>query len=394
MRSSVTPGSDPGLAATATSLDRECDDSSTIPRPRGLTAVRFGRESRRNREPTHLAGLRPRLRRRVSESWLPEVAEFIRIPSISADASHADDVRGAGEWVCDRVRAAGGDADLRDWHGHPLAIGEIPASRGDRAPTVMCYGHFDVQPPPPLDLWESEPFEATIRGERVYGRGIADDKGQLYMLLKAAEELATAGELPVNLRFCCDGEEETGGHSIVEFLEEDERGADVAVIFDSFMLRRDVPAFHLATRGLVYFHIKVETGKRDLHSGIYGGAALNATHALMKTLSAVLPRDGRLPEPLRAGLAPPTDEELAGWKELTPGAEELSNEGARPADPKAGEEFYLRTFAEPSLDINGIESGSPQLQKTVLPVVAEANVSIRLAPGQDPEAIGPEVERP
>jgi acetylornithine deacetylase/succinyl-diaminopimelate desuccinylase-like protein len=329
----------------------------------------------------------------VSESWLPEVAEFIRIPSISADASHADDVRGAGEWVCDRVRAAGGDADLRDWHGHPLAIGEIPASRGDRAPTVMCYGHFDVQPPPPLDLWESEPFEATIRGERVYGRGIADDKGQLYMLLKAAEELATAGELPVNLRFCCDGEEETGGHSIVEFLEEDERGADVAVIFDSFMLRRDVPAFHLATRGLVYFHIKVETGKRDLHSGIYGGAALNATHALMKTLSAVLPRDGRLPEPLRAGLAPPTDEELAGWKELTPGAEELSNEGARPADPKAGEEFYLRTFAEPSLDINGIESGSPQLQKTVLPVLAEANVSIRLAPGQDPEAIGPEVER-
>ena len=329
----------------------------------------------------------------MSGSWLPEVAEFIRIPSVSADASHADDVRAAGEWVCDRVRAAGGRAELRDWHGHPLAIGEIAASNADGAPTVMCYGHFDVQPPPPLDLWESEPFEATIRGERVYGRGIADDKGQLYMLLKAAEELARAGELPVNLRFCCDGEEETGGHSIVDFLEEDERGADVAVIFDSFMLRRDVPAFHLATRGLVYFHVKVETGKRDLHSGIYGGAALNATHALMETLSAVLPRDGRLPEPLRAGLAPPTDEELAGWKELTPGEEELGNEGARPTDPKAGEEFYLRTFAEPSLDVNGIEGGSPQLQKTVLPVLAEANLSIRLAPGQDPEAIAPEVER-
>ena len=134
--------------------------------------------------------------------------------------------------------------------------------------------------PTPLELWESEPFEATIRGEWLYGRGVADDKGQLYLLLKAAEQLAAEGALPVNLRFACDGEEETGGHSIVDFLAADERGADAAVIFDSDMVARGVPAFNVATRGLCYFHLSVRTGARDLHSGMYGGAALNAVHAL------------------------------------------------------------------------------------------------------------------
>ena len=330
----------------------------------------------------------------MEQAWLDELSEFIRIPSVSADAERADDVRRAGEWVCDFVRAAGGDAELRDWDGHPLALGEIRASHGDGdAPTVICYGHFDVQPPAPLELWESEPFEPAVRDGRVYARGIADDKGQLYMLLKAAEALANQGALGVNLRFCCDGEEETGGHSIVDFLAQDDRGGDACVIYDSSMLRPGVPMFNLSTRGLVYFHVRVRTGVRDLHSGVFGGAALNATHALVQTLGGVLPRDGRLPEPLRAGIAAPTDEELAGWAELTPGAEEMADQGARPMDPQASDEFYLRTFAEPSIDVNGIESGSPHLQKTVLPIEAHANLSIRLAPGQDPERIAPEVER-
>jgi acetylornithine deacetylase/succinyl-diaminopimelate desuccinylase-like protein len=159
------------------------------------------------------------------------------------------------------------------------------------------------------------------------------------------------------------------------------------------MLKRDVPVFNVATRGLVYFHLRVRTGRRDLHSGIYGGAALNALHALNQCLSAVLARDGRLPEPLRAGIAEPTAQELGGWSELTNGAGELAGQGARPSDTKAGDEFYVRTFAEPALDVNGIEGGSPQLQKTVLPVLAEANLSIRLAPGQDPGEIAPRVER-
>ncbi len=326
--------------------------------------------------------------------WFDELAEFLRIPSISADDAHKGDVVRAAEWVCSFIRDAGGTCEVVDWHGQPLAIGELRASaNADAAPTVLCYGHFDVQPPDPLELWESPPFEPEVRDGYLYGRGSVDDKGQLYMLLSAARELAQAGELPVNVRFCCDGEEETGGHSIVEFLEADERGADAAIIFDSGMIRRDVPAFNLATRGMAYFHVTLRTGERDLHSGMYGGAALNAAHALMQTLSAVVSHDGTLAEPLRKGIAEPTDEELAGWGELPSGADELGDQGARPKDPDAAREFYRRTFAEPAIDVNGIQTGSPILQKTVLPVEAIANVSIRLAPGQKVDEIAPEVER-
>jgi acetylornithine deacetylase/succinyl-diaminopimelate desuccinylase-like protein len=197
----------------------------------------------------------------------------------------------------------------------------------------------------------------------------------------------------VNVRFCCDGEEETGGHSIVEYLAADQRGADAAIIFDSGMIRRDLPAFDVATRGLCYFHVVLRTGTRDLHSGMYGGAALNAAHALMKTLDALVSHDGTLVESLRKGIALPTEEELAGWRLLPSGADELAEQGARPKDTRAAEDFYVRTFAEPALDVNGIASGSPFLQKTVLPVEAVANLSIRLAPGQNPAEIGPEVER-
>ena len=330
----------------------------------------------------------------MAREHVDELAEWIRIPSVSADAAHADDVRRAGEWLCEKLRAAGGTAELADWNGSPLAIGEIRASQdAANAPTVLCYGHFDVQPPDPLDLWSVPPFDATVEGEWLLGRGVADDKGQLFMQLKAAERLAGEGALPVNLRFACDGEEETGGHSIVDYLEEDERGADACVIFDSDMVARGRPAFNIATRGLCYLHVTVRTGEKDLHSGMYGGAALNALSTLTQMVSTVLPRDGRLPEPLRAGLVPPSDEERAAWSALPPGAGELSDQGARPLDPKAAEEFYLRTWAEPSLDVNGLAGGSPHLQKTVLPVEGVANVSIRLAPGQDPDVIGPELRR-
>ena len=330
----------------------------------------------------------------MTAPWFDELAEFLRIESVSADAARAGDVKRAGEWVCAVVRDAGGECELVDWHGQPLAIGEVPASSDPgNAPTVLCYGHFDVQPPDPLELWESPPFAPEIRGEHLFGRGVADDKGQLYMLLAAARELAGAGRLPVNMRFVCDGEEETGGHSIVEFLEADRRGAQAAIIFDSGMIAPGRPAFNVATRGLVYFHLTLRTGKRDLHSGIYGGAALNAAHALIETLNAVQPTEGRLPEPLRAGIAPPMQEEVESWRELPAGADELADQGARPADPDAAEAFYVRTTAEPALDVNGIESGSPQAQKTVLPVRADANVSIRLAPGQDPAQIVDAFER-
>lgn len=320
--------------------------------------------------------------------WFAELADFLKIPSVSADPAHADDVLSAGRWVRDFITAAGGSAELVDWHGQPLVIGEIPASENpDQAPTVLCYGHFDVQPADPLELWETPPFELTERDIHLYARGIADDKGQLYLLLSAARELARAGQLAVNVRFTCDGEEETGGHSIVEYIEQDEAGADAAIIFDSGMISENLPAFNVAMRGLIYFHLTLSTGRTDLHSGMYGGAAMNAAAALIRTLDALLARDGRVAEPLRQGIIAPTHEELLGWAELPHGADELALQGASPADARAAEEFYLRTFAEPTLEINGIQSGSPVLEKTVLPVEAIANVSLRLAPGQDPETI-------
>jgi acetylornithine deacetylase/succinyl-diaminopimelate desuccinylase-like protein len=329
----------------------------------------------------------------LDQTWLAELSEFLSIPSVSADPAHGEDVRRAADWVCDRVRAAGGDAEVVDMGPKPLAIGEIRASNDREAPTVLVYGHFDVQPPDPIDLWETEPFHLAQRNGWLYARGIADDKGQLYMLLKAAEALAAEGALPVNVRFACDGEEESGGHTIVDFLSQDERGADACVIFDGSMLQRGIPTFYVATRGLVYLHLQVRTGERDLHSGVYGGAALNAMHVLVGMLSAVLPRDGRLPDVLRAGVEPPTEEELAGWAKLPQGADVLADQGARPADSRAAEEFYLRTWAGPSLDVHGLAGGSSQLQKTVLPVLAEANLSIRLVADQDPDEIRPVLER-
>jgi acetylornithine deacetylase/succinyl-diaminopimelate desuccinylase-like protein len=326
--------------------------------------------------------------------WFEELSEFLRIPSVSADASHQDDVRRAGQWICDFVRGAGGHCELVERDRRLLAIGELRASQAaETAATVLVYGHFDVQPPAPLDEWVSPPFEPTVRGEWLYARGVADDKGQLYLLLKAAALLATEGALPVNVRVACDGEEEIGGHTIVDWIADDERGADACVIFDAHMPRGGQPAFYIATRGLCYFHVRIRTGGRDLHSGTFGGAALNANHALVQTLSAVLARDGRLPEPLRKGVVPPTEQELADWASQQPGAEVLAEQSARPADKKAAEELYVRTWAEPSVDVNGLEGGSPQLQKTVIPAVAEANLSMRLAPGQRVEDVAPELER-
>jgi len=328
----------------------------------------------------------------VGEAWFDELAELIRIPSVSADPAHADDVRAAAEWLAAFVRGSGGEAEVVPTDTQPLILGDVPASNG-AGPTVLVYGHVDVQPPDPLELWESDPFTLEERDGWLYGRGVADDKGQLYVLLKAAAELAAAGDLPVNIRVACDAEEESGGDQIVDFLAADERGADAAVIFDSFMTTRGVPEFNVGTRGLVYFHLVVRTGTRDLHSGLYGGAALNALHVLNEILATVQARDGTLPEPFREGIVPPSDEEIAGWAELVPGEQLLSEAGARPTYSRAAEEFYLRTTAEPSLDVNGIAGGSPVLQKTVLPVVAEANLSIRLAPGQDVDTIAAAVER-
>jgi acetylornithine deacetylase/succinyl-diaminopimelate desuccinylase-like protein len=331
----------------------------------------------------------------VDEAWRAELAELIAIPSVSADPAHREDVKRAGEWVCDLIRRIGGTAELTPFGERELVLGEIRASHGAvDAPTVLVYNHFDVQPPAPLDLWDSDPFELDVRGEWAYGRGVTDDKGQLWLVLKAAQRLVESNALPVNLRIAFDGEEEIGGHTIADWVAQDEQGADACVIFDGGMLRRDVPTIELATRGLVGFDVKVRTGARDLHSGMYGGVALNAIHVLIRCLDAVLAGpDGRLPEPLRAGIATPTAEELEAWSKLPPGAETLSEAGAQPLDGKAAEEFYRRVWAEPSADVNGILGGKPGVRNTTLSIAASAEFSIRLAPGQEVETIGVAAER-
>jgi acetylornithine deacetylase/succinyl-diaminopimelate desuccinylase-like protein len=331
----------------------------------------------------------------MDETWHNELTEFLAIPSVSADSAHREDVKRAGEWVCDFIRRIGGTADLTPFGEKELALGEIRASTDpDNAPTVLVYGHFDVQPPAPLDLWETDPFTLTIKDEWAYARGVTDDKGQVFILLKAAQKLVEANALPVNLRFACDGEEEVGGNTIVEWIGSDDRGADAGIIFDGGMLRIDLPAFDLATRGLIAFDVDVKTGERDLHSGMYGGAALNAVHVLMRCFDAVLAGpNGLLPEPLRAGIAAPTADELASWGALPPGAEELSSQGARPLDPNAAEQFFIRTFAEPSAYVTGFLGGKPGLRNTTLSVKAAGQVTIRLAPGQDFHTIGTTAEK-
>jgi acetylornithine deacetylase/succinyl-diaminopimelate desuccinylase-like protein len=325
-----------------------------------------------------------------------ELAEFIAIPSISADPAHREDVKAAGEWAAEFIRSkCRGTAHLTPWGDKELVLGEVAASIDPAtAPTVLVYNHFDVQPPAPLDLWESDPFELTVNGDWAYARGITDDKGQLFIMLKAAQRLVEANALPVNLRFAFDGEEEIGGTTIVDWIEQDERGADAGVIFDGGMIRIDVPAFSLATRGLIAFDVNVTTGERDLHSGMYGGAALNAVHVLMRCLSAVLAgENGLLPEPLRQGIVAPTAEELADWKALPSGAEEIELAGARKLDPDAAEQFYIRTLAEPSADVNGIIGGKPGVRNTTLSVHAAGEVTIRLAPGQQVDVIGAAAEK-
>jgi acetylornithine deacetylase/succinyl-diaminopimelate desuccinylase-like protein len=330
----------------------------------------------------------------MNDTWLAELREFIAIPSVSADPAHQDDLKRAAEWVRDFVKRTGGEAELVPKGSRDLVIGDIPAnSNGSDAPTVLIYGHFDVQPPAPLDLWETPPFELHERDGWFYARGIADDKGQLFTLLKAAELLRAENALPVNIRVACDGEEEIGGHSIVEFLEEDERGADACIIFDGGMTRPEQPEFGLATRGLVGFHVTVRTGERDMHSGYYGGAALNAIHVLIQGLNALLARDGLLPDQLRVGRTALSEVETSSLDKLPGGAQILDEAGATPLDANAEKDFYDRTWAEPSLDVNGIFGGKPDFVNTTLIVEAHARFTIRLAPGQEPDAIATAAEK-
>jgi acetylornithine deacetylase/succinyl-diaminopimelate desuccinylase-like protein len=322
--------------------------------------------------------------------WIDELSELLRFPSVSADPAARGAIVDAMRWVETFVDRAGGGTELAAGSDRLLAVSEVPASDDPgSAPTILLYGHVDVQPPDPVDAWESPPFEPAIRNGWLYARGATDNKGNFFLLLKALELLAADGRLPVNVRVICDGEEEIGGEAVVDFLRDDPRGADALVSFDSNMPRPGLPALCLGLRGLAFLDVSVRTGTDDLHSGVYGGAALNAVHALNEMLAAVIP----LPNQLRQGAVPLAQEEVEGWAEIGPGDEQLAAVGAVPSDARASAEFATRTVVEPSIDVHGISAGSTTLVKTIVPVEARAFVSIRIAPGQDEQAVAAEFER-
>jgi acetylornithine deacetylase/succinyl-diaminopimelate desuccinylase-like protein len=324
----------------------------------------------------------------ISETELAELSELLRIPSISADPDHEGDIRAAADWLAALFRRAGAEAEIAERNGRPIVDALVRSGAAD-APLVLCYGHFDVQSPAPLELWDSKPFSPEVRDGWLYARGVADDKGGTWALARAALDLSAAGALPVDVRFLLDCEEEVGGTSILDYLEETRGPAKACVIFDAPMLDDETPVLGVATRGTLYLHVEVRTGERDLHSGAYGGAALNALHLLVDVLGRVLPRGGRLPELLQAGVVPPAESEVAGWDQLPDGGGQLAAQGAVPADEAAPREFYLRTWALPSIDVNGIEGGSPVLQRTIVTSAARANLSMRLAPGQTVDRLLP-----
>ena len=320
-----------------------------------------------------------------------ELEDWLRIPSVSTGGGDAEALGRACDWVLERIEHAGGSAERVVVNGsHPMAVGELAASEPG-APTVLSYGHYDVQDPGPLDAWESPPFEPTERDGRLYARGAADDKGNFLPLLHVACELASAGELPVNVRFLVEGEEEVGSEAVLRHLRDQPPEVDCAIVFDSLMADERTPAINTGARGLVQGPVVVRTGRRDLHSGLYGGAVLNATHVLMQVLREVLPdAEGRVREELRAGTAAPGDAERESWRRLPSGAEMLTEAGAVEVTAGAAGEFWERTGAEPAVDVNMLTAGEP---RTVIPSVATAQLSVRLAPGQSAAEIAAEVER-
>jgi acetylornithine deacetylase/succinyl-diaminopimelate desuccinylase-like protein len=325
----------------------------------------------------------------LADPLLDDLIEWLRIPSISTGGGDPEDVRRAAAFVCERVDAAGGDAQLLITSGNPIAYGELRGPEG--APTVLIYGHYDVQSVGDPAAWASDPFEPEVRDGRIYARGASDDKGNFLPLLHAACAQARAGELPVNVRVVVEGEEEAGGAAVAEWLAADEGGADVAIVFDSDMADAQTPAITVGLRGMVMAEIGVRVGRRDLHSGMYGGSVLNAAHVLHAMLGAVVPGPDGVPrDELRAGVEPPAAAELESWARMRPGDEVIAEVGGRPVSPDAGARYYERNGADTSVEVNEIVVGEP---RTIVPATARATVSVRLAPGQSPPAIAAELER-
>ena len=323
---------------------------------------------------------------REKDRLLRELIEFLAIPSVSTLPSHAGDCRRAAQWLIDQLRRLGCSVTLLEGDGHPVVWAESPAVPG--APTLLVYGHYDVQPVDPLNEWQTPPFEPAIRDGRIYARGAADDKGQVYCLLKAYEAVRGAdGKPPINIRFLIEGEEECGGNVLGDLLaKEPERGlADAVLICDMSYYDVGWPAVYTALRGLCYAEIHVRTSQRDLHSGTYGGAAPNATEALVRLLGDLKSRSGRIKLPkLYKSVKNPSKRELKAWAQLPFDEERYLKEelAAKATTGLEDHTVFERTWALPTFEIHGIKGGFVgEGAKTVIPAAAMAKVSLRLVPG-------------
>jgi acetylornithine deacetylase/succinyl-diaminopimelate desuccinylase-like protein len=326
------------------------------------------------------------------ERYLEELKAFLAIPSISALPEHAADVKRCADWCADEMRRVGlQNVKLVDTPGNPVVYGDWLGAPA--APTVLFYGHYDVQPVDPLELWESPPFEATIRDGEIYARGSADDKGQVFMHFKAIEaHLKQNGRLPVNMRIILEGEEEVGSANLDDFIRahKDELKADVVVISDSPMFARGVPSICYGLRGLVYFQIDLRGSNTDLHSGSFGGAVANPGFVLSQVLAQMKDRGGRVRIPgFYDDVVPLLDDERNAWASLPFNEKKFKKDfGIPKISGETGYTTLERTWARPTFEVNGLLSGfTGEGAKTVLPAVAMAKVSMRLVPNQHPDRI-------
>jgi acetylornithine deacetylase/succinyl-diaminopimelate desuccinylase-like protein len=326
------------------------------------------------------------------DRYLEELKAYLAIPSISALPQHAADVRRCADWTAEEMRRIGmQNVRLEKTPGHPVVYGDWLGAEG--APTILFYGHYDVQPVDPLDLWESPPFEATIRDGEIYARGAADDKGQVFMHFKAIEaHLAQHGRLPVNMKIILEGEEEVGSANLDDFIKAHQSAlkADVVVISDSPMFDRGVPSICYGLRGLVYFQIDLRGTKSDLHSGSFGGAVANPNMVLAQILSQMKERSGRVRIPgFYDDVKELREEERAQWKRLPFNETRYRKElGAPKLFGESGYSTLERVWARPTFEVNGILGGfTGDGAKTVIPAVAMAKVSMRLVPNQDPDKV-------
>jgi acetylornithine deacetylase/succinyl-diaminopimelate desuccinylase-like protein len=332
---------------------------------------------------------RARGRRAEAEAAL---FELISIPSVSALPDHRADCRRAAEWAAGRLRGAGMDArviDVRE-NGHPIVVAEWLGRPG--APTLTIYGHYDVQPPDPLDEWRTPPFEPTVRDGFVYGRGADDNKAQLLASILAIEHWSAHGGPPVNLRFLIEGEEESGGHSLPDYVRAHaaDLAADYLMVADGSFAAPGQPALITGLRGMLYTEIEVVGPAVDLHSGIFGGVAPNPFNSLAHIMAGLKDRDGLVRIPgFYDDVEPPSAEELRDWQQLP-----ITEEGQRRAmgvTELAGESNYSlleRKWTRPTLDVHGVIGGFTGAgAKTVIPARATAKVSMRLVPRQDPDRV-------